>query len=873
MDIFDWYFKQIVTQSQMDWAFDRVQDSVHAASLDNEFVGIVRGMDPQQHAPTPDKNIDIVGPGTAYDPEGQRCHVADLLSVVDCSQDEFGTDSNPPTPLFERYISVFIRFKRDFTEPALDGNNVVIYTKQLESFEFFVRLGAEAAAGTAIPAPLMADAVLVCDILIANGFTAILNADFNLTRREDWVRFSGATIGDRVYGTSQDAVEDLLALVDAWASALPFSFTSTWFGPAAVAGPTPPPTTIQESLNAIVYDLAQTGAGPSGSDYLGVTDSGVFPLGFVTPWVSANLQAALMSLGTDLDAHIGGAPPAHPASTITFAPYLYLAATDVQAAIQELVDDLANATATGGATRIGNDAYLWIGSTTLRAQIREIVDDLAAQGVGVSGAKRIGMETIAGVPESSGVSTVDVLLTSLFGHVNARTERALAESITGPWSFDFSSYSIGSQERVDFKKPLRSETIIRGGCGHLFPNLVQLAAGSMIEGTDSIGWMYGVNLGSQPSDLCRSSRPLTAAPHGEAREKATMLLVFRDLAAVVEADLDCRLFMYPGTYTVRSLAGVPLRPVAICSNATHAFILGEDSITPTQSLLTCYDLATWSNVWTRTILKDVGNSTARRQFTRMEYYNNGVDEGPLMNFAGEGTANNPLVFVRADNSAMTSGRGNLPSDASYFISCFWQEPVTNEVLLGYADGITPLIGSAAMPSCGAGSYGTYGSGFSAPYDMQGDGDNVWWITDGPLANTFSLNVWNFDGAIDSDRVSLNVLQFLDMNDAVGMRMCFDGQKIWVNGVQEGAVPIVNPDRRAFVQSFYPDSLREYIGVTGNMALNPNRHFTKSPLAAIGFAAGIVGNIMCHAGYCYSINNFEDGTDGEIVRTVVSPYKE
>ena len=319
MDIFDWYFKQIVTQGQMDWAFDRVQSAIQGLSVDNGMPGIVDGLAISEHSTPPDKTVDIAGPGTAYDKAGQRCYVPDALTVVDCSKDEFGTDSNPPTPTYQRYISVFIRFDRNLTDPALDGNNITVYTKQLESFEIFVRLGAEAPAGTATPAPLMADATLLVDILVTSGFTAIVNGDLDFSRREDFVRFSGAVIGDRVYGTAKDAIADILSLIESWGGSLPFSFSQNWFGGATVKGPTPPPATMQDALNGIVFDLAQAGAPPtvpiSGSELIGARNGAGFT--YVTNWTGQSVNGALFSIAGDLDAHVGGSPPQHASSAIT----------------------------------------------------------------------------------------------------------------------------------------------------------------------------------------------------------------------------------------------------------------------------------------------------------------------------------------------------------------------------------------------------------------------------------------------------------------------------------------------------------------------------------------------------------------------------
>jgi hypothetical protein len=471
MDFFDWYFKQIVTQAQMDWAFERVETAMHSLSLDDKMLGIVKGMSVVQHAPLPDKTVDLGGPGVARDPEGQRIAIEDALTVVDCSQDEFGTDSNP-SPGEQRYISVFVRFKRNLTEQALDGNNVPIWTKQLESFEVFVRMGSSAAVP--VPAPLMADAVLVCDILVAAGFTAILNGDIDLSRREDWVRFSGTVLGDRYYGTPSEAVDDILALIESWGGALPFVFTQPWFGAVPVGGPTPPPTTMQEALNAIVYDLA--GAGPpagdaliSSTDFVGVNFS----------WAAVAVSGALSAIAGALDSHISGGLPQHPASAVVFTPYSFLTSVDVQAAIQEMVDDLAvngvaasgssrvgwfdniavgllngvigdttvqgaikalaealqKTTATTGAGRIGCAGYSWLASTNLQSLFQEIVDDLASQVLGATGASRVGIDAIAGTPETLAAGTLRAAISSIMGHINARGRLGSDEVCYGDWWF------------------------------------------------------------------------------------------------------------------------------------------------------------------------------------------------------------------------------------------------------------------------------------------------------------------------------------------------------------------------------------------------------------------------------------------------------
>lgn len=435
MNLRDWYFKQLVSQGDMDEAFDWVEEAEHAAADDMGMVGVMSAGDGTENAP-PDLSVVVAGPIIAYDKAGQRIYDATATQLVDCTTDEYGVATSVAAPGNEKWVSVFIKATRRLEDPEIDGNNNEVYTRQYEDTEIFVRQSAEAAIGAAVRPPLLAGAILLFDLYRINGQVSFQNADFDRTRREDWLRFVGASLGTISHGTAHDAVADLYAIVDAIAAAFPFAFVSTWFGPAAVSGAAPPVTTVQEALDAVVYDLAQAAPAAGGALLVGAQDSGAFPGGFVTPWAAASVQAALMSLGTNLDGHIGGAPPAHPASSITFTPYSWLASVQVQNAIQEIVDDLADATAAGGATRIGNDAYLWIAATTLRGQIREIVDDLAATGAGVGGATRVGTEAIAGTPESIAVSTVQAVLSAIYGHLNARTERATDETVDGAWTFD-----------------------------------------------------------------------------------------------------------------------------------------------------------------------------------------------------------------------------------------------------------------------------------------------------------------------------------------------------------------------------------------------------------------------------------------------------
>ena len=75
MDRFDFYFEQLVTQADMDEAFDFAESADQRLQSDNDYVGIVQGLGVVQAFPTPNLTADIDA-GVAYDPTGQRCSIA-----------------------------------------------------------------------------------------------------------------------------------------------------------------------------------------------------------------------------------------------------------------------------------------------------------------------------------------------------------------------------------------------------------------------------------------------------------------------------------------------------------------------------------------------------------------------------------------------------------------------------------------------------------------------------------------------------------------------------------------------------------------------------------------------------------------------------
>ena len=71
----------------------------------------------------------------------------------------------------------------------------------------------------------------------------------------------------------------------------------------------------------------------------------------------------------------------------------------------------------GHASRITSDAYGWLAATTVQAALKEIVDDLALQ-TASNGATRIGVNAESDLPESSSAGTLKAQLVELLGFIN-----------------------------------------------------------------------------------------------------------------------------------------------------------------------------------------------------------------------------------------------------------------------------------------------------------------------------------------------------------------------------------------------------------------------------------------------------------------------
>jgi len=320
----DFYFDQEVSQAELDGSFDWVAEAISGALTGAELVGIEFGLSVIPSVPMEDMNVNVVGPGGGVDKDGEPLYTGTALEAVDCSVDEYGASTDVTVAANDRYVSVFMRHTVVLSVPKIDGNGLTVQTHRMDGYEFVVRQGAMAATGTATPPALLTDGVLLADVLLSFGTTQIVAGLIEVTRREDWLRYNGTTIGTFAHGTSHDAITAVLTMLETWSTAMPFAFTGHWFGAVDPAGAAPPPLTVQAALEAIVFDLAHSAleADPAGSGANLIGTHGYISAGGYVQWaaaVDASVQEVLEIIATAVDGHIAGGAPAHPDTAVTSA--------------------------------------------------------------------------------------------------------------------------------------------------------------------------------------------------------------------------------------------------------------------------------------------------------------------------------------------------------------------------------------------------------------------------------------------------------------------------------------------------------------------------------------------------------------------------
>lgn len=256
----DFYYRQKVTEAELDGAFDGLEVADRNMVGDLGFAGIASGLAAVQHTPSANLGVDVSA-GTAYDQSGQRIRVPSV-QAVSVATDNGGVSTAVATPGNAKVVSVFLRFTRSLSDPRIDGNSNTVYFLRDESFGFWIKQGVEALDGAEVAPGLEADKLLICDVKLISGQTSVVTADITTTRKQNTFKFPGATYALNAQSTGE-ALEDLLGFINGIsigglggvsAGIVSASIAATWADATGIVG-----TDVDAALEEIVTDLATDG--------------------------------------------------------------------------------------------------------------------------------------------------------------------------------------------------------------------------------------------------------------------------------------------------------------------------------------------------------------------------------------------------------------------------------------------------------------------------------------------------------------------------------------------------------------------------------------------------------------------------------------
>lgn len=181
----DFYFEQVVTEAEMDEAFNDLEVADRALVIDNGNWGILvpsgysTSLQVTESA-VPAEIIDIKA-GICYDQLGQRIEIPTTINNFDASKDYLGVATAVAGSGKEKYLAVFARFARALSDPRIDGGGTTIQYDRLESYSIEIHQGTEAAIGTATKVSHPGSGyVLLADIIRTYGDSTIDNSDIDM---------------------------------------------------------------------------------------------------------------------------------------------------------------------------------------------------------------------------------------------------------------------------------------------------------------------------------------------------------------------------------------------------------------------------------------------------------------------------------------------------------------------------------------------------------------------------------------------------------------------------------------------------------------------------------------------------------------------
>lgn len=206
----NYYYRQKVTEADLDNLETNLENALKNSIVDLFGVGMVAGGEVLPNSPTPDMSV-IVTAGRGYDFLGQRIAWSTSQNV-DCSKDKDGVSTAVVASGNQKWITILAYFARALSDPRIDGHGTVVYFREDESFTFKVIQGAEAPAGQAQkPAHPTDGGLILADVLLSYGTTAITADMIDASRYEAIVTHTADEIqvvdaGNRFAGNHVEAV-------------------------------------------------------------------------------------------------------------------------------------------------------------------------------------------------------------------------------------------------------------------------------------------------------------------------------------------------------------------------------------------------------------------------------------------------------------------------------------------------------------------------------------------------------------------------------------------------------------------------------------------------------------------------------------------
>jgi hypothetical protein len=214
MDREEFYFRQLVTEDDINTAFTDAENADHNLAADNGIFQKVDGSNAPLSMPAgTDFNAllggivsgltvtlggsgttAVIAPGVAYDSAGNRICVPSTLNVLLTTTGTtsigmggtpggIGSISTVPAGGQFTWVLLQIFFNRNLSDPREDGNDMTVYYSSTESFQFKVKVSASSAS-PAIPAG--DPGCIILGAFYMNATPDITSENF--TTRGDWLR-------------------------------------------------------------------------------------------------------------------------------------------------------------------------------------------------------------------------------------------------------------------------------------------------------------------------------------------------------------------------------------------------------------------------------------------------------------------------------------------------------------------------------------------------------------------------------------------------------------------------------------------------------------------------------------------------------------